>query len=254
MSVFVRGVLVAVSLFISASSASSAPPCRASSDLISLGTTLPRLAAAVNARKEPVIVALGSSSTEGVGASDPTRAYPARLAAELRDRHGVTVTVFNKGVGGEVTADMLRRLEKDVLVHAPALVIWQTGSNTALRHVDPGNHHEAMVEGLEKLNAAGIDVVIMDPQYAPRILASPRHREIIEQLQEEADRAGAGVFHRFGIMRAWHEAGIGFDETLSPDGVHMNDWSYGCVARLLADALATAIGRQTIPPTAMAAD
>src|SRR5688572_23194027 len=125
MSVFVRGVLVAVSLLVSATSAFAAPPCRAPSELIQLGTTLPRLAAAIHAGKNPVVVALGSSSTEGVGASDPTRAYPARLAAELRDRHGVTVTVINKGIGGEVTADMLRRLEKDVLVHLPALVIWQ---------------------------------------------------------------------------------------------------------------------------------
>jgi acyl-CoA thioesterase I len=253
-SVWMRASLVAFSLFATVGSALAAPACRAASELISLGTTLPRLAAAVHSGREPVIVALGSSSTEGVGASDPTRAYPARLAAELRDRHGMAVTVINKGVGGEVTTDMLRRLEQDVLVHVPALVIWQTGSNTAMRHVDPGNHHKAMIEGLERLSAAGVDVVVMDPQYAPRIIAAPRHQEIVAQLQEEADRAGAGVFHRFRIMRSWHEAGIGFDETLSPDGVHMNDWSYGCVARLLADALATAIGRQTIPPTAMAAD
>jgi hypothetical protein len=34
----------------------------------------------------------------------------------------------------------------------------------------------------------------------------------------------------------------------------MNDWSYGCLAKLLADSLAAAIGRPVIPPTAMAAD
>jgi acyl-CoA thioesterase-1 len=234
--------------------AAAAPPCRAPTDLTSVGIPLPHLAADLAAGKEPVIVALGSSSTEGIGASDPSRSYPARLAAEMRARHGVATKVLNMGVGGEVTADMLRRLERDVLMQLPSLVIWQTGSNTALRGVDPAAHQHAVTEGLERLRAAGVDVVLMDLQYAPRVIEAARHTEIVAALHREAARAGAGLFPRFEIMRAWHEAGIGFEDTLSADGLHMNDWSYGCVAQLLADALAAAVGRQTIPPTAMAGD
>jgi len=235
-------------------SALAEPACRASKDLTDLGVRLPHLASAFAAGKEPVVVALGSSSTEGIGATDSSRAYPARLAAEMQARHGLAMTVLNKGVGGEVTTDMLRRIKEDVLAHRPTLVIWQTGSNTALRGVDPSEHRWAVAEGLAALTAEGIDVVLMDLQYAPRVIEAARHEQIVTQLQDEADRAGAGVFHRFGIMRAWHEAGIGFDETLTNDGVHMNDWSYGCIAKLLADGLAAAIGRPAIPPTVMAAD
>jgi len=239
---------------ICAGTALAEPACQASRDLTDLGVTLPHLAAAFAAGKEPVVVAIGSSSTEGVGATDPGRAYPARLAAEMQARHGLAVTVLNKGVGGEVTTDMLRRFKQDVLAHQPALVIWQTGSNTALRGVDPAEHRWAVAEGLRVLTAEGIDVVLMNLQHAPRVVESPVHAEVVAQMQRQADRAGAGLFRRFEIMRAWHEAGIGFDETLTNDGVHMNDWSYGCVAKLLADALATAIGRPVIAPTAMAAD
>ena len=36
-------------------------------------------------------------------------------------------------------------------------------------------------------------------------------------------------------MRNWREGeNIPFEAFLSPDGIHMNDWSYGCVAKLLA--------------------
>ena len=28
-----------------------------------------------------------------------------------------------------------------------------------------------------------------------------------------------------------------FDQFLSPDGLHMNDWSYACIAKLLANAI-----------------
>ncbi len=248
---FLLSVLVGLACI---GSAWAEPACRAPKELADLGVRLPHLAAAFASGKEPVVVALGSSSTEGIGASDPARSYPARLAAEMQARHGLAMNVLNKGVGGEVTTDMLRRMKEDVLSHHPALVIWQTGSNTALRGVDPSEHRWAVAEGLAQLAAEGIDVVMMDLQYAPRVIEASRHEEIVAQLQDEADRAGAGLFPRYKIMRSWHESGVGFDETLTADGVHMNDWSYGCIARLLADGLAAAIGRQTIPPTAMAKD
>jgi hypothetical protein len=36
------------------------------------------------------------------------------------------------------------------------------------------------------------------------------------------------------------------DEVISRDGLHLNDVSYGCIARLLADGLATAA--RAVPP------
>ncbi len=42
-------------------------------------------------------------------------------------------------------------------------------------------------------------------------------------------------------MQYWHtNSGIPIDKFLSPDGLHMNDWSYGAMAKLLAKALADA--------------
>ena len=47
-----------------------------------------------------------------------------------------------------------------------------------------------------------------------------------------------GLFNRFAVMRHWREAErIPFEQFLSTDLLHMNDWSYGCVAKLLATAL-----------------
>jgi acyl-CoA thioesterase I len=71
-----------------------------------------------------VIVAIGSSSTTGAGASDPTHTYPARLAEELRLRWPrLTVRVINSGVGGETAEEMLARFERDVLPYSPQLFI-----------------------------------------------------------------------------------------------------------------------------------
>jgi acyl-CoA thioesterase-1 len=42
-------------------------------------------------------------------------------------------------------------------------------------------------------------------------------------------------------MRHWREVnGLPFQVFVSSDGLHMNDWSYGCLAKMLAGAIAEA--------------
>jgi lysophospholipase L1-like esterase len=82
------------------------------------------------------IVALGSSSTYGAGASTFAAAYPSRLAAELAKHFpGHEFTVLNRGVNGEEVTDMLARLETAVIAERPDLVLWQVGTNSVLRDV-----------------------------------------------------------------------------------------------------------------------
>ncbi|HYU21892.1 MAG TPA: SGNH/GDSL hydrolase family protein, partial [Candidatus Dormibacteraeota bacterium] len=45
-------------------------------------------------------------------------------------------------------------------------------------------------------------------------------------------------------MRNWHDAlHLSFDAFVSPDHLHMNDWSYACIAKLLGNAIAEAATR-----------
>ena len=60
------------------------------------------------------------------------------------------------------------------------------------------------------------------------------------------------LFNRFALMRDWHDVrGVPFDAFLAPDGLHLNDWSYDCVANLLATSIIDAATR--VPMTAGAA-
>ena len=96
------------------------------------------------------IVAIGSSSTSGAGASSRAATYPSRLEAELKAQlPGLPVTVLNKGIGGEEAPQMVARFEADVFEEAPDLVLWQVGSNSVLRdHPTPG---EIIRQGVERL-------------------------------------------------------------------------------------------------------
>jgi hypothetical protein len=58
------------------------------------------------------------------------------------------------------------------------------------------------------------------------------------------------VFRRFAVMRYWVTSGqYRMDDIISQDQLHMNDASYNCIARLLADSLASAALATPLPQT-----
>lgn len=220
------------------------PPlvCVAPTDLTRLDFPLTRTAQRIAAGEPVTIVALGSSSTAGAGASSPALSYPSRLEAELKVRFpSAGVTVLNRGVNGEDAGQMIARFDQDVMAEHPDLVIWQVGTNAVLRDETAAEEAPLLREGIARLKAADADIVLMDPQYAPKVLAKPDVERMVDLIGATTHDEKIGNFRRFAVMRHWHEVDrVPFEATLSPDGLHMNDWSYGCVAKLLAASIADA--------------
>jgi acyl-CoA thioesterase I len=227
------------------------PDCETPRRLSTLNQRLPRLAKALAGPGDVSIVAIGSSSTVGEGASSKDNSYPSRLASALRDRFpGRTIDVHNAGVNGQEAPDEAARFKKEVLASKPALVIWQVGTNAAWKDYFLDDVGAAMLRGLDHLSGANADLVLMDLQCAPAVLdqrevpTAPTREmlEIIEMIAAEHDIA---LFRRFEIMRHWHvDRGIPFDRMISNfDGnwLHQNDWSYNCIAQALCDGLMEAI-------------
>ena len=65
---------------------------------------------------------------------------------------------------------MLGRFPEAVVAEKPDLVLWQVGTNSVLRDQDPAKVDAAIGEGLERLKQMDTDVVLIDPQYAPRVI------------------------------------------------------------------------------------
>jgi lysophospholipase L1-like esterase len=225
--------------------AAPAPVCSAPAELTRLVHPLTRTARRLANGAPLVIVAVGSSSTYGAGASSSAASYPSRLAVELRQRFpSRDITVFNRGVNGEETAQMLGRFENDVIAAHPDLVLWQVGTNSVMRDHSLAAHGVLLREGIAQLKQAGADVVLMDMQYVPKVLAKSEAPGMEDQLAITAKQENIDLFERFAIMRNWYDVQhIPFEAFAAPDQLHMNDWGYGCVAKVLADAITEAATR-----------
>jgi acyl-CoA thioesterase I len=128
-----------------------------------------------------------------------------------------------------------------VLPYRPQLVIWQSGTNHALVSEDVRGYERTVREGIARLKAIHTDVILMDPQYAPRVLGRPRHKAIVDILSGVASDLKVALFRRFAVMRHWVTSGqYRMEDIISRDQLHMNDTSYNCIARLLANSLASA--------------
>jgi len=221
-------------------------PCRAPKGGIKSRASLPHVAKKLAAGEPVVIVAFGSSSTQGHGSTSPAFNYPNRLAAQLHRAYpGADITVINSGIGGEDAPEMMRRLKTSVLDAKPDLVIWQVGTNAILRNLDPAETARMVEEGISLIQAVNSDLVLVDPQYAPRVNERGENAgRMIKLLDKIAELRRVGFFPRFEVMRDWHETqALPFDNFVIADGLHMNDWGYACFAQLLGDDIIKSVGK-----------
>ena len=228
--------MAVIAILFGAVTAQAANSCPADPPLSPLH--LPHLRAALAAGQEAIIVAFGSSSTQGAMASTPGRTYPAELQMVLSyAMPNRQIAVINRGIGGQDAKAEVARLETDVIAVRPQLVIWQVGANAALRDADPAAFRQLVGDGIQRLQKAGIDVVLMDNQRSPRILASGDDAAFDGALAELSHASGVGLFSRDRLMAAWEREGAAPVEFIAADHLHHNDRGYLCVARALAEAI-----------------
>jgi lysophospholipase L1-like esterase len=208
--------------------------------------SLPHVAGKLASGQPVEIVAFGSSSTAGYGTSSPEFTYPNRLAAQLRRQYpNADITVVNRGKGGEDAAEMMKRLQTEVIDMKPDMVIWQVGTNAVLRNDDPAETAKLVEDGIMRIQAAGADLVLVDPQYSPRVNErADSVNKMVRLLGKVAELRHVGIFPRFEVMRDWHEKqAIPIDTFVIADGLHMNDWGYACFAQLLGDDIIHSVGQ-----------
>ena len=234
------GLVLAAGAALTGVAAAAPPgPCPTVGKDVVMQGELPRFLARLGQGRSLKIVAIGSSSTAGAGASSAANSYPDQLEADLA-RHfpGRRIDVVNAGANGQEVPEMLARLERDVLSHHPDLVIWQFGSNALLRGRPLAEMEAAARIGIARLKAAGVEVILMDLQHAPRIDRAAERDAILAMMERLSRSTRTALFHRYRLMKAWSaEMGADYGRMVAPDQLHMTDASYGCMADTLAASL-----------------
>ena len=236
----ISGIVSAILCSAAAAASSAAETCLAVNQDLTLGAPLPRTAAMFKSRSPLTIVAIGSSSTVGLWMSDPAATYPEVMKKEIERLYPTAqIKIVNSGRNGDTIPGNVARFERDVFAHKPDIVVWQLGSNDLTWMESIEGLTKKIADGVAALRANGADVILMDQQYTPVILAS-QYSKMQAAIASAAEQYRVAFFPRFELMQKAVKSGVAIFALSSIDGLHMSREGYDCIGRALARAIVSA--------------
>jgi len=212
--------------------------CPAGRSMLKQQAKLKDFAKRVAERAHLKILAIGSSSTHGIGATSPQYAYPVRFAEELTQRFRTKVDVVNAGVNGETADATLARLEERVAAERFDLVIWQVGTNDAMKGGDEDRFNKFLKRGIALVKSRKMDLVLLDQQFFPTMKDPVRYERFVKLIEIAGEEENTPVLSRYRLMKFWGErAPQDLRTMLATDGFHMSDRGYFCLATAMSRAM-----------------
>ncbi|NVO14535.1 MAG: SGNH/GDSL hydrolase family protein [Rhodoplanes sp.] len=207
--------------------------CQVPEGLVQADFAMPRVAAALAAKRLEVAV-IGSASSALVSPGGAGKSYPSRLETALvADLPGVAVRVSTYAKPRQSAAEMQREIAGILATQKPALVVWQTGTADAIRGVDPDEFRTALEEGVDALQAGGADIILMNMQFSPRTESMIALSSYADVMRFVAMQHSVNLFDRFAVMKHWNEAGV-FDLNAATKKLDMAEQVHDCFGRLLS--------------------
>jgi hypothetical protein len=208
--------------------------CRLPDSHTEVSFPLPQVARAV-ADKHLTVLVVGAGSSILPGPNGVKRAFPARLEQALAAKlPGVEVHVATDVKARRTAGAMVKTLGAALAAAKPALMIWQTATVDAMLAVDPDEFSQMLDKGINTARSAHADVMFINPQYSPRTDSMIALGTYVENMRWVAVQQEVPVFDRFGLMRAWADAGT-FDFYSTTKKLDMAELVHDCLGLLLAD-------------------
>ncbi len=174
------------------------------------------------------VLFLGDSLSAGFGLASE-EAFPA-LIGELLAQQGIAVEVINAGVSGDTSAGGLARIGWLLRQH-PDVVVVELGGNDGLRGLAPEVTEENLRQTIQRIQAAGAQVLLAGMQMPPNYGADYQRRfaALYPKLAKELDVA----------LIPFLLEGVGGDPNLNQaDGIHPTAEGQRLVAQTVAHHLA----------------
>jgi lysophospholipase L1-like esterase len=218
--------------------------CRGAASIPARIGSFPHFAKAIRDEGRVRVVAIGSSSTEGVGATSPAANYPSQLRDLLEQAlPAEAVEVVNLGIGGEKAATTVERLREAIPRLNPDLVLWQVGTNDGIAGVPRKQYEATLRDALRFLKSSASDVLLVGMQWSRKLAANPNYVAIRDATASVARDEGVTLVSRYEGMLQLGEA-TGREDFIGPDHLHMNDKGYHCLAEEIATTLSRGFDRK----------
>jgi lysophospholipase L1-like esterase len=244
-------VVCCVALLVSISDVSAAettpplpPIAKACGSDTLMETPLPNSANALQQRSQIRILAIGTSSADGLGGA--REGTPPLLEQILEHTiKGLDVEIINRGFSGELAEAAATRLKVEVALTHPDLVVWQVGTNDALAQVAVEKFEATVTSMVRWLKEHDVDVLLVGLHYSKRLAKDPHYQAIRSSLRRIATAENVPRVGRY-------EAAEIIARTQQPDQAPLSaeapESSYNCMAQYVARAIAVGLFARPKPP------
>ena len=228
------GVFAAFLALLGVAVADDRPACEIPPYLLFGNNELKRVTAVVKDDRRLTVAVVGTGSSALAGPDGPSSAYPGRLQEVLRQRlPGVAVKVVTLVRSRQTADDMAKGMAKLMVDERPDLVVWQSGTTDAIRRIEPDDFRAALDEGIEAVQKAGADIILMNMQYSPRTEIMVALDPYADTMRVVAQQHEVPLFDRLSIMRHWSDTGA-FDLYAGGKDNFLASRVHDCIGRGMA--------------------
>ncbi len=221
--------------------------CQVGDIAVENASSLSNVVTALRHRKQIKILAIGTSSSvrRGMKRGGHTEETKQILQNAIK---GLDVVMIDRGVGGELSAQAVERIQNEVALNQPDLILWQVGTDDALAYVPLEELETTIVEAVRWLKAHKVDVVLVGLQFVEGMERNENYRAVRELMKRVAANEGVMIVQRYESSRFLVDT-PGSAVALS-DQFERSEAAYLCLAQYLARAIAIGIhgARSAVPP------
>jgi acyl-CoA thioesterase I len=182
-----------------------------------------------------------------IGGSDSTRTKTTgtgyyALIEDILEKTipGVDVQVIDRGVSGELASDAAVRLQTEIALTNPDLVLWQLGTNDALARIPVEEFRSAVINALDWLEKHNVDVVLVGVHYLRHLKSDPHYQTIRLALKGIADERKVLHIGRYEATQ-FIELAQAAATASPPNEFALTESGYGCLAEYVVRAVTSSV-------------
>lgn len=211
--------------------------CQTSAPTIAGTGPLPNTLKALKDRKVIKILTIGASSSAGSDLA--AHGYQGIIEAMLEKViPGVDVRIIDRGVSGELARDAAWRMQTEVALTQPDLVLWQVGTNDAMARIPVEEFAATLRDGIRWLKDHNIDVVLVGLHFVRRMRKDQHYQAIRSAISRITHEEKILRIGRYSAMETLEKVRRG---AVPPNEFAETEAGYACIAEYVVRAITSGV-------------